>query len=838
MPMPLTTNVRLVLDIGSATAFAADTYLGFDFGTGTGPVEPDPTDKVALRAMIARAEQVTQVNYTLESVTPFVEALGRAMMVEMNVNATQEAVDLAYAELFAAYGALVLRPIGQPGELQVGNTYLVDIIPTESDNSGRVSTLLAPLYYPKAIVEVTEAGSIVSFFHSNTPVIASPGGNFAAPPSEVYGYAFDPTQSQTRPSQAVMRSATFEQLNADQSVRAISVDWPDFNLPLFMTIDHVPGMPEFVLPAPTFMVLNLTTAEIMVDQPFPEFDLTDDGPGVGVVDRAALRAIIAQAEAVNLANYTEITANRLTTALNTARMILNDPTAEQRQVDAAVEELQNALDGLMRRPTGQLQAGRTYLVDIRPTMAENNGVTSPLLAPLYHSQAVVEVRSGGARPSAVVTFFHSYAPVIVSPGGNFASPPTAVRGYAFDPTQSQVRPPQSVMVNALRQDLNANRTVRAISVNWPDVTRPLFVTIDHVPGMPADLLPAPTFMVLNQATATPMTQHPFPEFDLVGDGTGLPQETVDKTALRALVNRAGQVRRADYTAVSFARLTEELGNARAVLNNRNAQQRQVDAAYRDLSRALNGLVRRPTAGNVVDVNNVTDGRYTVRVDFWHATNNAPSMANGALNNRAIINVRDGNMTMSIATNPLSVTGIVTHLGTLQVHGRNASVPARNLPGNRPSQFSFPLPNRNTWHPVRFWMDPAVQVMPNAGQSLPGRLRIDWDTLQRASSDVRLSGSTAVVVAELANLEDIERTAEEAYEEAPEPVFGASIAGAAEPGTDRSELARALEANNSTMAWAAWAALGLGIIGIAAAGWWLFTRRATLAAGGKNDPKRG
>jgi len=121
-------------------------------------------------------------------------------------------------------------------------------------------------------------------------------------------------------------------------------------------------------------------------------------------------------------------------------------------------------------------------------------------------------------------------------------------------------------------------------------------------------------------------------------------------------------------------------------------------------------------------------------------------------------------------------------------------------------------------------------MPQAGQNLPGRLRISWDTLQRVGADARLTGSTAIVTAELSELDEVEREGEVSEEEAPEPVFGIPIAGAAEPGgaaSDGSGQVGAAEAISDAvrrMPWFAWAAIGLGIIGVVAAGWLLYTRK--------------
>ncbi|MCL2680155.1 MAG: NEAT domain-containing protein, partial [Coriobacteriia bacterium] len=389
-----------------------------------------------------------------------------------------------------------------------------------------------------------------------------------------------------------------------------------------------------------------------------------------------------------------------------------------------------------------LQVGTTYLVNLMPTTTANTGAPSNSIRPLYYPQAVVEVRADGNY----VSFFHSNTPMIAG----FSATPARVHSYQYDTQQAQTAAAALTnLTDAVREEMNADDSVKVITVKWSDLNLPLYVHINSVVGhMGSGLTGAPlgVFMTLELDTATVMADNPFPEFGEFGqgDGPGQPQETVNKAALQTLINRAAQARQADFTVLSFNAMTTALGEARRVLADPAASQITVNRVHDTLLQAFNGLVRRPTSGNVVNVNNITDGRYTVRVDFWHASQNTPSMANDSLNKTAIIDVSGDRMTMSVSTRPIRVGTIVTHLNNLSVNGRSANVLTRNLAGGRPSAFSFPLPNRNAFQPVAFWLDPQTPPVP-AGR-LDGRLRISWDTLQRADAGTRLSANIAVVEA--------------------------------------------------------------------------------------------
>ena len=63
----------------------------------------------------------------------------------------------------------------------------------------------------------------------------------------------------------------------------------------------------------------------------------------------------------------------------------------------------------------------------------------------------------------------------------------------------------------------------------------------------------------------------------------------DKSELEALINEANSYVEKDYTSASWTAFKEVLEAANTVMNNENAMQEEVDAAYTDLQTAIDNL---------------------------------------------------------------------------------------------------------------------------------------------------------------------------------------------------------------------------------------------------------
>ena len=74
----------------------------------------------------------------------------------------------------------------------------------------------------------------------------------------------------------------------------------------------------------------------------------------------------------------------------------------------------------------------------------------------------------------------------------------------------------------------------------------------------------------------------------------------DKSLLEDLINQAEGLNAANYTKVSFDGLTKALNEAKAVFDNPNATQSEIDSAKATLEKAIAGLKANPSAPSNVD----------------------------------------------------------------------------------------------------------------------------------------------------------------------------------------------------------------------------------------------
>ncbi|MCL2529469.1 MAG: NEAT domain-containing protein, partial [Coriobacteriia bacterium] len=528
-----------------------------------------------------------------------------------------------------------------------------------------------------------------------------------------------------------------------------------------------------------------------------------------LVNISALKVRVADAEQLTLTDYTDETAAALSVALSAAHAVLGNASASTGDVAAALAALNAAISGLVSKSLNFPTVGSFYLLDVKMKMTDDlNQVSSANV--FYDDRAVVEVVN---ENQFRVSFFQTSGINLVQDNS-----------YAYDKTQSDSNAIALHLDNRVSatETSNSAGTITRVTVEMQSATRTLLVvySINMGTEQNPNWASRDMRMELSLAGAQEMTVLEYLGFDFTGGVIITPPAAVDKTALKALIDQALQVDASLYTELSYNTLRNALNEAQSVYANANASQASVDAARMQLQAALDGLVLKPT--DAVSIETSGDGRYTVRVDFWHASSDEPSMANASLNKTAIIDVNGGNITMSISTVPIQSGSLVTALTVFTVYGSPAGVIANNITiggSSYPSAFSFGLPNRNTYHPVTFTMRPDIQVMPDG---LGGRLRISWDTLQAADGAV-LSSNTAIASVDK-DVSDVERTALEAEEEAKTPVLSSSSNSSGNSSTTlgEQETPAGLEAVAegfldflAGIPWYGWTGVTLGVLGAGA-----------------------
>ncbi|WP_099469679.1 DUF454 family protein [Konateibacter massiliensis] len=147
----------------------------------------------------------------------------------------------------------------------------------------------------------------------------------------------------------------------------------------------------------------------------------------------------------------------------------------------------------------------------------------------------------------------------------------------------------------------------------------------------------------------------------------------------------------------------------------------------------------------LDKDNLSNGKYNVYVDLWHATANQASMGNAAMNHTALLTVKDGVYTLDFTTHPMTVGTITACLQSVQIEQADGSyVYAQITASNNtvdgvamPSAFSFTLPSKGEYTNVK--IDPKVAVM--GTDPLPARFKISWDTLTAVADDAVVEENT-------------------------------------------------------------------------------------------------
>lgn len=152
------------------------------------------------------------------------------------------------------------------------------------------------------------------------------------------------------------------------------------------------------------------------------------------------------------------------------------------------------------------------------------------------------------------------------------------------------------------------------------------------------------------------------------------------------------------------------------------------------------------AGGVdYDLNKLQDGKYTVNIDLWHMHEDRPSMGNGSMNHQALLTVKEGKVQCEFTVHPMGVSGIVASLITFQYPDENgdlqfAKIVENELPGDKPSKFSFPLYKGDEY--MHCMVDPNVDAMGN--KPVDARFRFYWDSLNKVADDFVLTGDKETV----------------------------------------------------------------------------------------------
>ena len=203
--------------------------------------------------------------------------------------------------------------------------------------------------------------------------------------------------------------------------------------------------------------------------------------------------------------------------------------------------------------------------------------------------------------------------------------------------------------------------------------------------------------------------------------------SVDKSALKALIEEADKKDVSDCTEASVNALNSAKASAQKVLEDENASQDDIDKQYRLLSKAMNALVLK-----VDDSQTVYDGTYTIFGKLWQSTADIPeswkedgvtgtSMGDAALNHQIKMTVKDGKATLNLE--------FVKNEYTL--FGEPASGYLKNL-GYFPNYTGVTAPTKLTATPaeiISYWEDEkGNRISDSYGTDYPRYMNVPLDSL--------------------------------------------------------------------------------------------------------------
>lgn len=233
--------------------------------------------------------------------------------------------------------------------------------------------------------------------------------------------------------------------------------------------------------------------------------------------------------------------------------------------------------------------------------------------------------------------------------------------------------------------------------------------------------------------------------------------------LQELVDNNKKLSSENYTEDSYQVFTNVMEDCKTLLKQGNATEKEIQQAYDSLVDAIGNLVRvkmelpeddsssssglegangaggssgsGDSSNETLNKDKLSNGKYQVSIALWHATADKESMGSGAIVPTALIDVKNGKYTMTVATQEMTIGSITASLVTLQVEQEDGVYVDATKSGDN---FKFVLPSTDEYINVK--MDPQVAIM---GEGLlHARLKIDWDTLKAVSSSTTISGSTS------------------------------------------------------------------------------------------------
>ena len=345
------------------------------------------------------------------------------------------------------------------------------------------------------------------------------------------------------------------------------------------------------------------------------------------VDMSNLKQLIAliEQENMNEADYTVESWKTFKIALDNAKALLDNVNATQEEVDLAYNELQTAKDALVKVVVDTNKTALKIAIDIASLISEESlenvipVVVEEFKAALSEANDVYN--NASATQEQVNNAFDRLASAMQKLEfykGNKTALIEVIEEASSKQEEDYTADSWKALQEALQEANKVLADENAMQKEVDEATNKLQEALENlVTAVDKSLLQAFVEYVsgLNSSKYTETTWKTFEteltEANAVLKDTNATQEQVDnaynqlvkayldlrlipdKSLLEELINQAEGLNVANYTKASFDGLTKALNEAKAVFENPNATQKEVDKAKATLEKAINNLEVTP-----------------------------------------------------------------------------------------------------------------------------------------------------------------------------------------------------------------------------------------------------
>lgn len=296
-------------------------------------------------------------------------------------------------------------------------------------------------------------------------------------------------------------------------------------------------------------------------------------------DKTTLANVIAEAEALDEADYTEATWATLADALEAATALAADENADQSAVDNAAAAVREAIDALeTKTPTGTTD---------KSALSQEIAKATSITRELYTDASLARLDTALADAEQVMADDDASQPEIDAAYSNLAA------AYnALEKKDQGTVDRANLLATIKNADALAGKEADYTAASW----KRFKAAYDEARAIAADA--TADQKAVDQAAAK--LADAIRKLEAV---TPAPGETVNKSALNATIAKAEALDLARYEADGVKALSEALAAAKAVAADADATQDDVDAAAKALDQAIKALKERadaPGAGTLTD----------------------------------------------------------------------------------------------------------------------------------------------------------------------------------------------------------------------------------------------